>query len=204
MFYKAFRSSLIGGVFLLFIFSFASGHSLATNPEDIEKESRIANLKPHYLTFENAEVRITGPSGWYVFRPKNEGKFGVHIRFSLYPVGSTEEDYPTILLTTSQVKQEAGKTPLEYANYLVGVIKTMGVKDNATIVEEPISVNINSQEGARYAYETNTFKGKRLKILEYVFTKGNLRYSLGFGCKLEYFDKHTKEFEGALNTFVLK
>lgn len=189
---KTFRIFLMGSLFLLFTLSLTLAQEQSQKP----------------LTYENEElgVKITGPNGWHVFQPKNKGKLGIHVMFSRYPSGSTEEDNPTILLETQRVTQEAGKTPLEHANYYVGVIKVMGVKD-AIIIDEPTLVKINNQEGARYVYEIKTLKEngkKNLKSLEYVFIKGDLCYLLGFGCKAEYFDKHTKEFEETLNTFALK
>lgn len=190
---KIFRIFLFGSLFLLFALSFVLAQEQSQEP----------------LTYENEElgVKIIGPKGWYVFQPKNKEKFGIQIRFSRYPAGSTEEDNPMIMLHTERVKQEAGKTPLEYANYCLDVMKDMkGMRDikEAIIIQEPTLVKINNQEGARYVYETKTLKVNRLKILEYVFIKEDIYYILGFGCKAEYFDKYTKEFEEALNTFVLK
>jgi len=196
IFDKIFRIFLIGSLFLLFALSFALAQE--------------QNQKT--LTYENEEygVKITGPNGWYVFRPKNKSKFSIQVMFSRYPVGSTEEDNPKIVLETEPVTQESGKTPLEHANYYVGVLKymkDMGDIKELIIREEPALVNINNREGTRYVYETKILRKNRednLRDLEYVFIKGDLYYRLDFSSKAEYFDKHKKEFEEALNTFVLK
>ena len=210
MFSKAFRIFLSGSLFLL------STLSLALAQGQIPKS----------LTYKNAlmGIEIRGPEDWFMHEvphtmpgEKPERLLGVLVDFTLVPFGSKSksEDFPIISLETESAKDVTGKilggkTPLEYANYIVEVLKELpGMMDvkKIKIIEEPNLVKIKDQEGARYIYEMKTAKGnseRNSKELVYVFMKGDLFYSLEYTSKPEYFDKHTKEFEAALNTFVLK
>jgi len=200
----------------LFLFSIASAQEQGKNP----------------LAYKNEAmgIEITGPEGWSMWTPeKGDVSFsGLHVIFSRYPVGSKEKDNPKIILEITTVRDvsgkiKGGKNPLEQANY---VLKTMSdntlakvlsevivstqkgaVKEVLNIIQEPGSVKINNQEGARYAYERRNLDGilgKNYRESNYVFMKDSVFYELSYGSRIEYFDEHLKEFEEAVNTFVLK
>ncbi len=165
-------------------------------------------------------IEITGPEGWYMHEThdilpgdKPERLLGNLVLFTSVPWGSkvNSKDGAIISLATDPVSNINGKilhgnTPLEYANYLVKVIKDMnGMMDikAVKIIEEPVVVKINSLEGVRFTYEDD-IEGTVSRSLKYIFMKGDFFYSLEYSSREEYFDKRVKEFEGVVNTFVLK
>lgn len=203
MFSKIFKVFLINIFLVLFI------TSLTLAQEDNKK----------YLVYKNDTmgVEITYPTSWFKYensdavQAEEPGRVSrlLYITSSPKSFGGISGDDGAIILDTvsvtdAQGKVSHGKTPLEYAKYIVDDLKRMRIEeDGGSIIEEPTLVKINNLEGARYKYELYHEHG-HLILYKYIFNKGNLFYLLGYQNESAYFDKHLKEFETVLNSLVLK
>ena len=183
------------------------------------------------LSYENETmgIKLTGPEGWYITPgekaktavSKSIGditslesikeatkKLGILVVFSQYPFGSPKEFNPNITLTTEQIPPEYStvyKTAIDIANGNILSVKAM-FKD-AAIIKEPITITVDSKEGAHFIYEGTAVRGYseiRIRCSAYIFIKDNITYTLSFTDKADNFKNNIKAFESSVNTFVFK
>lgn len=114
-------------------------------------------------------------------------------------------------MSTEPVCRETGRTPLEFANSRIQMLK-MAPKHpnikNFKIIEEPTIVTIGNREAVHFIYEiefmtTRKELAKRISSA-YIFMKDRIFYCLGFEDTPDNFDNNVKVFESSVKTFVLE
>ena len=152
------------------------------------------------LTFKNeiSGVELSGPDGW-IMKPsengsKNKGGFFVGFYQSSLKSG------PRIMLSATQEVTQDLKTPLDYANFTLEVLK---YDNNFRVIKEPTLFTINGREGVNYIFEFSS-AGELKRLSEYVFMKDGLFYQISYTANVEDFDNNLNVFESCVKTLVFR